>query len=224
MDKKSLKILSDGFKYALIGILLYPVPVFVGHLFSGYFVDFINTELTYSQFLRYLLIITPCFSSFFLIAVIKLTKVKIGFIYENQVQLVFKIVMFFYVLLAITISVSALLSNNYLLNLTQDFKTVVWRIGGIFSFIYIAYVYFELNELEWGIVTLGFLAISLFEDIYYYLLRIEALTEKVKAYSIDETLLLMSAIVLFGTMFLIANLRIKIHKAIKRNPDTLPGL
>ena len=219
MDNKSLKNLSDGFRYALIGIMLYPVPVFLAHLFSGYFIDIINSDLSYSSIIKSVLIITPSFSFFFFLAVMKLTGVDIGIKYEKQIQRIFRVVMFCYVLMAVVISLSALFSNTYLLNLTEDFKTVLWRVGGIFSFIYIAFVYFELNELEWGIITLGFLAISLFEDIYYYLLRIEALTEKLNSYTIDETLLLMSAIVLFGTMFLIANLVYKLNRAIKRNPD-----
>lgn len=220
MDKQSLQTLNDGFKYALIGIFLYPVMVFLAHLFPEIFMEIIEERITYPDFIRYMLIITPCFSTFFLIAVFKLTKVKVNIPFERQIVLIFKVVMTFYVLLSFVISFSALFSNLQLAEFTNSFKTVLWRAGGIFSFIYIAYVYFELNELEWGIVTFGFLAISLFEDIYYYLLRIEAIKNKQKTYAMDETLLLMSAIVLFGTIFLIMNLRSKISRNIKRkNPD-----
>lgn len=220
MDLVALKKLNDSFKYALIGIFLYPVLVFLGHLFPGVFIDLIDQEMSFSQFIRLLLIIAPCFSIFFLISVFKITTVDIGILFEKQIRIIFRIVIILYVLSAITISVSALFSNLELAEFTNNFKTIFWRGGSMFAFLYIAYLYFEFNELEWGIVSLGFLIISLFEDIYYYSLRIESLTHKTKAFSIDETLLLLSAVVLFSTIFLIQNLRNKISKLIKRKiPD-----
>jgi len=220
MDLISLKELNNGLKYVLIGILLYPVPVFVGHLFPGMFIGLVDEELSFVQFIRYLLIITPCFSIFFLFAIIKLTKANIGIMFEKPLKIVFRALMVLYVLTSISISVSAIFSNMEFAVFINNFKTVLWRGGGVLLFIYMAYIYFKLNELEWGMVSLGFLAISLFEDIYYYLLKIESLHYKIKSYSIDETLLLMSAIVLFSTIFLILNLRKKIDMAIKRHyPD-----
>ncbi|MFA8343400.1 MAG: hypothetical protein ACEPO8_10580 [Rhodothermaceae bacterium] len=220
MDLISFKKLNDAFKYALIGIFLYPIPVFLGHLFPGVFIDLIDKDLSFPQFIRYLLIVTPCFSIFFLIAAIKITKASIGIMFEKQIRIVFRIIILLYVISSITISVSAIFSNFELALFTNNFKTILWRGAAIFSFVYVSYIYYKLNELEWSIVSLGFLAISLFEDIYYYLQRIESLKYRIKSFSIDETLLLMSAIVLFCTVFLIINLKRKIGKAIKRKtPD-----
>jgi len=202
--------LCDNIKKGLLlsvwGIILYPILIFILQMLLPYLSKYVFHS-NYLETMRSILVILPYFSFLMVIGVWKTASVELEIQWGGVIQRLLRILVVSYALLGFAISITALFYNLDFTARINGFKTVYWRFFVLTSLIYISLFFYRLKEKEWSLITLVFIVFSLFEDIYYYFLKIDDISNKKETPTFDGTFLTLSIIVAVGAIFIILRLR-----------------
>lgn len=214
--ENDLKSIKESMTLYIAGVLLYPSVVYAVYIFYPSIQGVFDVNLTVTQFLRYILMVIPFFSLLLLYASWKLSSVSFGYAGEIFLRYFLRIFAFLYASLAVAVAVSAFegkLEIGYFIN---NFKTIIWRLGSVFAMVYMVLIFFKMRQPEWGYISLGFMFVSLSQDIYFYLTKIENIVNHSVKNNIDKTLLLLTLIVFFGGVIVLIKLRIQAAKNLEK--------
>lgn len=202
-----LKKIRLGFILALIGVILYPVVVFLGHITAKYIIDFLSLDISYPDYIRYILTYSPIFSILILIGGFLFTFPEFNFWGANIVKKFIRTLLIFYFILAFIISYYSLNNDIYGAVVYADLKSVIWRLLVCSYLVYLSiyFYYFELNK--WMIYSIIILFLSLIQDFIYYTIKLITLfnvqqNENIETIQLIATIFIFVALIIPGFKFL----------------------